>query len=178
MKTGLTDEHTACKQNINIIYKQLYFEVMVQSNNLGHCSKWMSCAFCCRQKRKERKQQRRLQRQNHHHQEEEEEGGEAQTVRKRPRREVTPSSLRLVVDCSFDDQMLIKVKCSGNRHHLCVCAEIWTEVLTLSCRVFRTSGSFTNRSRGATLRTDEPCIQCRLVAADWHKTVETIPSDV
>ncbi|XP_070710934.1 tRNA methyltransferase 10 homolog A isoform X2 [Pempheris klunzingeri] len=56
------------------------------------------------EKRKERKQQRRLQRQNHP----DEEGGEGQNVRKRPRREVTPSSLRLVVDCSFDNLMLIK----------------------------------------------------------------------
>ncbi|XP_018549360.1 RNA (guanine-9-)-methyltransferase domain-containing protein 2 isoform X2 [Lates calcarifer] len=65
----------------------------------------LSCLHC-RQRRKERKQQRRLQRQNH--QEEEEEGGDAQSARKRPRREVTPSSLRLVVDCSFDNLMLIK----------------------------------------------------------------------
>uniref|UniRef100_G3N784 tRNA methyltransferase 10 homolog A n=1 Tax=Gasterosteus aculeatus TaxID=69293 RepID=G3N784_GASAC len=48
-----------------------------------------------RKKRKERKQQRR-------------EGGEAQNPRKRLRRELTPSSLRLVVDCSFDNLMLIK----------------------------------------------------------------------
>lgn len=79
-----------------------------------HCPhlQYLSIAFCCRQKRKERKQQRRLQRQNH--QEEVEEGAEAQNVRKRLRREVTPSSLRLVVDCSFDNLMLLKVNGSGN----------------------------------------------------------------
>lgn len=62
----------------------------------------------CRQKRKERKQQRRLQRQN----QPEEDGGDLAraAARKRPRREVTPSELRLVVDCGFDDLMLIKVK--------------------------------------------------------------------
>lgn len=78
-----------------------------------HCPhlQYLSCAFCCRQRRKERKQQRRLQRQNH---QEEEGGGEAHNVRKRPRREVTASSLRLVVDCSFDSLMLIKVNSSGN----------------------------------------------------------------
>lgn len=72
------------------------------------------CALCCRQRRKERKQQRRLQRQNHHHQNKEKGGDEAQNGRKRPRREVTSGSLRLVVDCSFDNLMLIKVNGSGN----------------------------------------------------------------
>ncbi|XP_068569824.1 tRNA methyltransferase 10 homolog A [Cebidichthys violaceus] len=71
--------------------------------------KWEEERELRKQKRKERKQQRRQQRHNHHHhQEEEEEGGEAQNARKRLHREVTPSSLRLVVDCSFDDLMLIK----------------------------------------------------------------------
>lgn len=68
---------------------------------------YVSSAFCCRKKRKERKQQRR-------------EGGEAQNPRKRLRRELTPSSLRLVVDCSFDNLMLIKVKpihCGGQSNN-------------------------------------------------------------
>lgn len=59
-----------------------------------------------RQKRKEKRQQRRLQRQNL---QEEDGGGADWSARKRPRREATPSSLRLVVDCGFDDLMLIKV---------------------------------------------------------------------
>ncbi|XP_044040754.1 RNA (guanine-9-)-methyltransferase domain-containing protein 2 isoform X1 [Siniperca chuatsi] len=78
-----------------------------QRKKLLKQQKWEEERELRKQRRKERKQQRRLQRQNHHHQEEEE-GGEAQNVRKRPRREVTPSSLRLVVDCSFDNLMLLK----------------------------------------------------------------------
>lgn len=46
-----------------------------------------------------------------------------------------------------------------------------------SCCVFRMCGSFTDRSSGVMLRTDEPCIQCRLVA-DWHETLETVLFDV
>lgn len=69
-----------------------------------------------RQKRKDRKQQRRLQRQSLDKEEEEEkQGGVGQDIRKRPRREVVPSSLRLVVDCSFDDLMLMKVSICGSR---------------------------------------------------------------
>uniref|UniRef100_UPI0037E9080F tRNA methyltransferase 10 homolog A n=1 Tax=Semicossyphus pulcher TaxID=241346 RepID=UPI0037E9080F len=75
-----------------------------QRKKLVKQQKWEEERELRKQKRKERKQQRREQRQNHP----EEERGEAQSVRKRPRREVTPSSLRLVVDCSFDDLMLIK----------------------------------------------------------------------
>ncbi|XP_069015146.1 tRNA methyltransferase 10 homolog A [Embiotoca jacksoni] len=73
--------------------------------------KWEEERDFRKQRRKERKQQRRLQRQQHRHQEEEEEeeeGGQGHSARKRPHKEVTPSSLRLVVDCSFDDLMLIK----------------------------------------------------------------------
>ncbi|XP_018549363.1 RNA (guanine-9-)-methyltransferase domain-containing protein 2 isoform X1 [Lates calcarifer] len=77
-----------------------------QMKKLLKQQKWEEERELRKQRRKERKQQRRLQRQNH--QEEEEEGGDAQSARKRPRREVTPSSLRLVVDCSFDNLMLIK----------------------------------------------------------------------
>ncbi|XP_076580454.1 tRNA methyltransferase 10 homolog A [Chaetodon auriga] len=78
-----------------------------QRKKLLKQQKWEEERELRKQRRKERKQQRRLQRQNHQP-EEEEEGGEAQNARKRLRREVKPSSLRLVVDCSFDDLMLIK----------------------------------------------------------------------
>ncbi|XP_059210570.1 RNA (guanine-9-)-methyltransferase domain-containing protein 2 [Centropristis striata] len=76
-----------------------------QRKKLLKQQKWEEERELRKQRRKERKQQRRLERHNHH---QEDEGGEAQTVRKRPRREVIPSSLRLVVDCSFDNLMLIK----------------------------------------------------------------------
>ncbi|XP_070786118.1 tRNA methyltransferase 10 homolog A [Enoplosus armatus] len=80
-----------------------------QRKKLLKQQKWEEERELRKQRRKDRKQQRRLQRQHHHHEEEEEEGGgDAPSVRKRPRREVTPSSLRLVVDCSFDNLMLIK----------------------------------------------------------------------
>lgn len=72
------------------------------------CGMWchiMLFAFYFRQRRKERKQERRLQRQNH-----QEDRGDAQSSRKRLRREVTPSSARLIVDCSFDNLMLMKVQ--------------------------------------------------------------------
>ncbi|CAJ1086539.1 RNA (guanine-9-)-methyltransferase domain-containing protein 2 [Xyrichtys novacula] len=74
-----------------------------QRKKLLKQQKWEEERELRKQKRKERKQQRREQRQNNP-----EEAGEAQSFRKRPRREATPSSLRLVVDCSFDDLMLIK----------------------------------------------------------------------
>ncbi|KAM9836454.1 tRNA methyltransferase 10 homolog A [Aulostomus maculatus] len=75
-----------------------------QRKKLLKQQKWEEERELRKQRRKERKQQRRLQRQNQH----EEERGEGQSARKVPRREVTPSSLRLVVDCSFDDLMLSK----------------------------------------------------------------------
>ncbi|KAM3590411.1 uncharacterized protein V6R79_009123 [Siganus canaliculatus] len=76
-----------------------------QKKKLLKQQKWEEERELRKQRRKERKQQRRLQRQSH----QEEDGvEEAQNARKRPRREVTPSSMRLVVDCSFDDLMLIK----------------------------------------------------------------------
>ncbi|TDG99984.1 hypothetical protein EPR50_G00200400 [Perca flavescens] len=75
-----------------------------QKKKLLKQQKWEEERELRKQKRKERKQQRRLQRHNHP----EEQGGEAQHGRKRPRREGTPSSLRLVVDCSFDNLMLTK----------------------------------------------------------------------
>lgn len=75
-----------------------------QRKKLLKQQKWEEERELRKQRRKERKQQRRQQRQSHP----EEDAGEAQSVRKRPRNEVTPSSLRLVVDCSFDDLMLLK----------------------------------------------------------------------
>lgn len=77
-----------------------------QRKKLLKQQKWEEERELRKQRRKDRKQQRRLQRQNHH--QEEEDRGEAHSVRKRPRREVTSSSLKLVVDCSFDNLMLIK----------------------------------------------------------------------
>ncbi|KAM6894562.1 tRNA methyltransferase 10 homolog A [Lycodopsis pacificus] len=84
-----------------------------QRKKLLKQQKWEEETDLRKQKRKEKKQQRRQRRHDHHHQEEEEEEeeeeeGEAQNARKRLRREVTPSSLRLVVDCSFDNLMLKK----------------------------------------------------------------------
>uniref|UniRef100_A0A669BFA3 tRNA methyltransferase 10 homolog A n=2 Tax=Oreochromis niloticus TaxID=8128 RepID=A0A669BFA3_ORENI len=73
-----------------------------QRKKLMKQQKWEEEREQRKQRRKERKQQRRLQRQSH------QEGGEVQSARKRARREATPSSLRLVVDCSFDSLMLIK----------------------------------------------------------------------
>ncbi|XP_029310234.1 tRNA methyltransferase 10 homolog A [Cottoperca gobio] len=75
-----------------------------QRKKLQKQQKWEDDRDLRKQRRKERKQQRQLQRHNH----QEEDGGEAQKCRKRPRREVTPSSLKLVVDCSFDNLMLVK----------------------------------------------------------------------
>ncbi|KAL6118924.1 trmt10a [Pungitius sinensis] len=69
-----------------------------QMKKLLKQQKWEDERELRKKKRKERKQQRR----------EGGGGGEAQNARKRLRRELTPSSLRLVVDCSFDSLMLIK----------------------------------------------------------------------
>ncbi|XP_042368311.1 RNA (guanine-9-)-methyltransferase domain-containing protein 2 [Plectropomus leopardus] len=94
-KTGSADGETAAEKQT--VSKR-------QRKKLLKQQKWEEERELRKQRRKERKQQRRLQRHNH----QEEEGGEALNFRKRPRREVTPSSLRLVVDCSFDNLMLIK----------------------------------------------------------------------
>uniref|UniRef100_A0A3P8TBE2 tRNA methyltransferase 10 homolog A n=1 Tax=Amphiprion percula TaxID=161767 RepID=A0A3P8TBE2_AMPPE len=83
-----------------------------QRKKLLKQQKWEDERELRKQRRKERKQQRRLQRQD-------DEGGDGQSFRKRPRREVTPSSLRMVVDCSFDDLMLIKVDGPRNNMFLC-----------------------------------------------------------
>ncbi|KAK7910246.1 hypothetical protein WMY93_014930 [Mugilogobius chulae] len=58
-----------------------------------------------KQKRKDRKQHRRLQRQNN---QDDERTDVDKNPRKRFRKEVTLSSVRLVVDCSFDSLMLMK----------------------------------------------------------------------
>lgn len=60
------------------------------------------CLF--RQKRKEKRQKRKQERQSKL--DSNNEGND----RKRMRREVVPSTLRLIVDCSFDDLMVLKVK--------------------------------------------------------------------
>lgn len=75
-----------------------------QMKKLLKQQKWEEERELRKQRRKERKQQRKQQRQNS----QQEERGEGPSSRKRPRREVTPSSLRLLVDCSYDDLMLIK----------------------------------------------------------------------
>uniref|UniRef100_A0A3P9KQ85 tRNA methyltransferase 10 homolog A n=1 Tax=Oryzias latipes TaxID=8090 RepID=A0A3P9KQ85_ORYLA len=75
-----------------------------QQKKLLKQQKWEEERDLRKQRRKERKQLRRQERQHlqdedqadHHH------------ARKRFRREATPSSLRLVVDCSFDSLMLAK----------------------------------------------------------------------
>uniref|UniRef100_A0A3Q2C7E6 tRNA (guanine(9)-N(1))-methyltransferase n=1 Tax=Cyprinodon variegatus TaxID=28743 RepID=A0A3Q2C7E6_CYPVA len=75
-----------------------------QMKKLLKQQKWEEERELRKQRRKERKQQRKQQRQNI----QQENRGDGPGPRKRPRRDVTPSSLRLVVDCSFDDLMLIK----------------------------------------------------------------------
>ncbi|XP_033962533.1 tRNA methyltransferase 10 homolog A [Pseudochaenichthys georgianus] len=65
--------------------------------------KWEEERELRKQKRKDKKQQRRRERHS-----QEEEGGEVQSSRKRLRRDVTPSALRLLLDCSFDSLMLSK----------------------------------------------------------------------
>uniref|UniRef100_A0A1A7Z5J4 tRNA methyltransferase 10 homolog A n=1 Tax=Iconisemion striatum TaxID=60296 RepID=A0A1A7Z5J4_9TELE len=73
-----------------------------QRKKLLKQQKWEEERDIRKQRRKERKQQRQQQRRSN----QEQERGDGQ--RKRLRRDVTPCSLRLVVDCSFDDLMLIK----------------------------------------------------------------------
>ncbi|XP_023201343.1 tRNA methyltransferase 10 homolog A [Xiphophorus maculatus] len=75
-----------------------------QKKKLLKQQKWEEERELRKQRRKERKQQRKLQRQNT----QQENRGEGPSGRKRPCTEATPSSLRLLVDCSFDDLMLIK----------------------------------------------------------------------
>ncbi|KAM4612338.1 tRNA methyltransferase 10 homolog A [Polymixia lowei] len=74
-----------------------------QRKKLLKHQKWEEERDLRKQRRKDRKQQRRVDRQTQG-----EEGGEWTNSRKRLRREVVPSSLRLVVDCSFDNLMMLK----------------------------------------------------------------------
>lgn len=60
-----------------------------------------------RQKRKEKRQKRKLER--HSKSDPSNEGND----RKRMRRDVVPSTLRLIVDCSFDDLMVLKLLAHG-----------------------------------------------------------------
>ncbi|XP_024143408.1 RNA (guanine-9-)-methyltransferase domain-containing protein 2 [Oryzias melastigma] len=75
-----------------------------QQKKLLKQQKWEEERDLRKQRRKERKLQRRQQRQSL----QEEEKADLQNARKRFRRESRPSSLRLVVDCSFDSLMLTK----------------------------------------------------------------------
>ncbi|KAA8578971.1 hypothetical protein FQN60_007010 [Etheostoma spectabile] len=100
-----------------------------QKKKLLKQQKWEEERELRKQRRKEKKQQRRLQRTNHL----EEQGGEAQHMRKRPRREVAPSSLRLVVDCSFDNLMLTK--------DISIKTEHYSEVVAREELVYLTSDS-------------------------------------
>ncbi|KAM3857590.1 tRNA methyltransferase 10 homolog A [Diretmus argenteus] len=74
-----------------------------QRKKLLKQQKWEGERELRKQRRKQRKQQRREERLG-----QAEEGGESNSCRKRLRREVLPSSLRLVVDCSFDNLMALK----------------------------------------------------------------------
>ncbi|XP_029931420.1 tRNA methyltransferase 10 homolog A [Myripristis murdjan] len=74
-----------------------------QRKKLLKHQKWEEERELRKQRRKERKQQRRLERQS-----QAEQGAEPCSARKRLRREATPSPLRLVVDCSFDQLMTLK----------------------------------------------------------------------
>uniref|UniRef100_A0A8C6T2Z4 tRNA methyltransferase 10 homolog A n=1 Tax=Neogobius melanostomus TaxID=47308 RepID=A0A8C6T2Z4_9GOBI len=76
-----------------------------QRKKLLRQQKWEEERDLRKLKRKEKKQQRRLERQNHP---EEEKADSERSQRKRPRKEVNPSSVRLVMDCSFDNLMLMK----------------------------------------------------------------------
>ncbi|KAM6909391.1 tRNA methyltransferase 10 homolog A [Xenentodon cancila] len=75
-----------------------------QMKKLLKQQKWEDERDLRRQRRKEKKLQRRQQRQS----QQEDGRGDGQSARKRPRREVQPGSLRLVVDCSFDSLMHFK----------------------------------------------------------------------
>ncbi|KAM9717448.1 tRNA methyltransferase 10 homolog A [Menidia menidia] len=90
-----------------------------QMKKLLKQQKWEEERDLRKQRRKDRKQQRRQQRQSlqESHRGEEGpdgqshrggEGPDGQSAQKRPRREATPSPLRLVVDCSFNSLMHLK----------------------------------------------------------------------
>ncbi|XP_016335125.1 tRNA methyltransferase 10 homolog A-like [Sinocyclocheilus anshuiensis] len=73
-----------------------------QRKRLLKSQQWEEPRELHKQKRKERKQQRKLERQA------QAEDGVEWTGKKRLRRSAEPSSLRLVIDCSFDNLMVLK----------------------------------------------------------------------
>lgn len=73
-----------------------------QRKKLLKSQQWEEQRELRKQKRKERKQQRKLERQA------QADDGVEWTGKKRLRRSAEPSSLRLVIDCSFDNLMLLK----------------------------------------------------------------------
>uniref|UniRef100_A0A671N8E6 tRNA (guanine(9)-N(1))-methyltransferase n=1 Tax=Sinocyclocheilus anshuiensis TaxID=1608454 RepID=A0A671N8E6_9TELE len=75
-----------------------------QRKRLLKSQQWEEPRELHKQKRKERKQQRKLERQA------QAEDGVEWTGKKRLRRSAEPSSLRLVIDCSFDNLMVLKVR--------------------------------------------------------------------
>ncbi|XP_042615161.1 tRNA methyltransferase 10 homolog A-like [Cyprinus carpio] len=75
-----------------------------QKKSLLKNQQWEEQRELRKQKRKERKQQRKLERQA------QAEDGVEWTGKKRLRRLAEPSSLRLVIDCSFDNLMLLKIR--------------------------------------------------------------------
>uniref|UniRef100_A0A673K9U0 tRNA methyltransferase 10 homolog A n=1 Tax=Sinocyclocheilus rhinocerous TaxID=307959 RepID=A0A673K9U0_9TELE len=75
-----------------------------QRKRLLKSQQWEEQRELRKQKRKERKQQRKLERQA------QAEDGVEWTGKKRLRRSAEPSSLRLVIDCSFDNLMVLKVR--------------------------------------------------------------------
>ncbi|XP_013876543.1 tRNA methyltransferase 10 homolog A [Austrofundulus limnaeus] len=95
---GLTSVNSTGGEDPNQMSKR-------QKKKLLKQQKWEDERDLRKQRRKERKLQRRQQRQSDQQQQE---GRDGQSSRKRPRRDVTPVSLRLVVDCSFDSLMLLK----------------------------------------------------------------------
>uniref|UniRef100_A0A672R4Q6 tRNA methyltransferase 10 homolog A n=1 Tax=Sinocyclocheilus grahami TaxID=75366 RepID=A0A672R4Q6_SINGR len=73
-----------------------------QRKRLLKSQQWEEQRELCKQKRKERKQQKKLERQA------QAEDGVEWTGKKRLRRSAELSSLRLVIDCSFDNLMVLK----------------------------------------------------------------------
>lgn len=84
--------------------KEEYLEPMSkrQRKKLLKQKQWEEQKDLRRQKRKEKRQKRKLERQS------KSDSSSEVNDRKRMRREVVPSTLRLIVDCSFDDLMVLK----------------------------------------------------------------------
>lgn len=79
--------------------QQIIVYVIPLSNIVMFC-------FHFRQKRKEKRLKRKMERQSQL------ESNSEESVRKRMRRDIVPSALRLIIDCSFDNLMELKV--NGN----------------------------------------------------------------